>query len=800
MCIFYILLIMRRSNSHLLILMYLIPLSLSGQFKLSGTIKDGIEPISFASVVVRDSTESIITYDVSDEKGAFYIEVSEGEFVLEVTFLGYANWELPLNINEDLVDIEVNLSPSAELLEEVVIKERKRLIELKSDRMYYNVENSIASKGGDALDAIASAPGVVFTDDAIEIIGRGSPGIMVQGRIVKLSGPDLVSYLNSIPSDDIKRIEIITNPPAKYAAEGSGGLINIVYKPGVRDKWKNSIRTGYDKRDNFSLSSFSNSLMYNKDKVRLNIGLNGVLGKVELDDFKSLSYPSNTVLATEKFNQRRDNLSGRISFDYNLSKKTTIGFQYERGHRNQGGDTNNSTTIQQKSNPIDCVFVSSGNFDWKNKYNSYNIHAITTPGDKGLNISFDLDYFNFDGNIERVLDTDVIKDNSSIGEDQGRNISEQLTDNYSAKLDFTHPTDLINYNYGIHFNRSGSTNTTEYLDAIGSDPVPFTNYNYIENVNALYLSGSKKISSKVDLQLGLRLEDTNADGIEANSQEEFVISYLRLFPTLNFSYRHDDNNSYSVNVGRRIQRPSFWSLNPFRFYRDQFSFIQGNPFLQPAFSYTYDFFYNHKGILSTNIFYAKTDAGFNQFASPENESLLFRVTWDNYFTSNTIGLSQNYTFNKIAWWQSQNNILIIKYNYKFNDLIDAVPNNGFRFGIRSNNSFILKGTTRMQLRGSYTFPYKDNLRDINAAYTASAGISHSFSNNRFQVSLYVNDIFDTLKNRDYKTAVNNVEVLQTQDYSNRFIRLNVSYSFGNNKISVRNRNFGNSSERRRSGT
>jgi iron complex outermembrane recepter protein len=791
---------MRRLNRHVLILIYLIPLAMSGQFKLVGTIDDGHEPQSFASVIVRDSAKNIITYDVSDEKGAFYLEVSEGNFVLEVSFLGYENWEMPINIKEDLLGIEVSLSLSSELLEEVVIKERKRLIELKSDRMYYNVENSIASKGGDALDAISSAPGVVFSDDVIEIIGRGSPGIMVQGRIVKLSGPDLVSYLNSIPSDDIKRIEIITNPPAKYAAEGSGGLINIVYKPGVRDKWKNSIRTGYEKRDNFGLFSFGNSLMYNKGKVRLNLGLNGVLGTVELDDYKSISYPSNTVTATEKFNQRRDNLSGRISLDYVLSKKTTIGFQYERGHRNQGGDTNNSTTIQQIANPLDCMFVSSGNFDWKNRYNSYNFHVITSPSDQGFNISFDLDYFNFDGDIERVLETDVIKGNSSIGENQGRNISEQLTDNYSAKLDFTHPTENIKFNYGIHFNRSGSNNRTQYIDAIGSEPVPFTDYEYMENVNALYLSGSKKIGSKADLQLGLRLEDTNADGTELNSQEDFDISYLRLFPTLNFSYRHNDDNSYSVNIGRRVQRPSFWTLNPFRFYRDQFSFIQGNPFLQPAFSYSYDFFYNHKGILSTNIFYSKTAAGFNQFASPESESLLYRVTWDNYFTGNTIGLSQNYTFNKISWWQSQNNILMIKYNYKFNNLIDAGPNNGFRFGIRSNNSFSLKGSTRVQFTAYYNFPYEDNLRDINATYSAGAGISHSFSNNRFQVSLYLNDIFDTIKNREVETAVNNVGVLHTQDYSNRFIRLNISYSFGNNKIDVRNRNFGNNSERRRSGT
>ena len=783
-----------------IVVLNLLCLRIFCQFDVSGSIHDDNGAVSFANVVVLDSAKSVISYDISDEEGGFHLDVSGGEYVLQVSFVGYEDWSMPLNLQEDLENVEVNLIPSAIELGEVVVRDRKRLIELKSDRLIYNVENSIASKGGNALEAISSAPGVVINDNVIEIVGRGNPGILIQGRLLRLSGPDLISYLNSIPSDDIKRIELITNPPAKYTAEGTGGLINVVFKPGVRDKWKNSIRSGYEKRDRFGLFTLSNSLLYSKDKVRLNVGVSGVLGKVELDDAKSITYPFNFVNATETFNQRRDNLSGRMSIDCDLSKDITLGAQYETGYRNQGGDTQNSTTIQQLTNPVDCMFVSSGNFNWSNRYSSYNLHAIASPGDKDFTISVDLDYFNFEGNIERELATDVLQTNSVIGENQGRNISEQLTNNYSIKVDFAHLTDFITYNYGLHYNNSGSTNSTQVIEAINTDPNPFADFDYNENVNALYFSGRKKLNDHINVEFGLRLEDTNAEGVELNSRESFEISNLRLFPTLNFSYQHNENNSYSLNVGRRIRRPSFWSLNPFRFYRDQFSFIQGNPFLQPTFSDTYDFFFNHKGILVTNVFYSRTDAGFNQFAAPDSESLLFRVCWENYFTSNAIGLSQSYTFNKFSWWQSQNNLLLIKYDYAFNELIDAEPNNGFRARVSSSNTVDVKDYFKLQVRAYYNFPYKDNLRVINATYSASAGISKGFSNNRFQISLYVNDIFDSIRLREVETNVNSVRVFQIQDYSNRFVRLNLNYSFGNRKINVRNREVGNRTERRRAGT
>lgn len=209
----------------------------------------------------------------------------------------------------------------------VVVIARKRLVEYKTDRLVFNVENSIVSQGGSALDAMSVTPGLIVQSNNISLLGKGSSRIMVNDRLIELSGEDLINYLNSIPGNDIKSIEVITNPPAKYEAAGNGGLINMILKKGRENSWRNSISLNYD-QSTYNFYTIRNNFLYNKDKFRLTASASGVIGNIKNDSWGTTFYTNGTWKSIGPEKQKKDDLSGRITMDYDLTNNISIGVQY----------------------------------------------------------------------------------------------------------------------------------------------------------------------------------------------------------------------------------------------------------------------------------------------------------------------------------------------------------------------------------------------------------------------------------------------------------------------------------------
>ena len=297
------------------------------QLEIKGKVNEEIGPLAYANVILKDSIGTVKKYDVTDENGDFFIIAPKGIYSLEVDFLGFKTWVKEINLKDNIIIPTIMLEPSSEQIEEVVIKTRKLLIEQKIDRIVYNVENSIAAQGGNALDAIRTAPGVALRNETLEILGKGTPGVMLNGKLLPLQGSDLVTFLNSFSAGDIKSVEIISNPPAKYEAQGEAGLINIVLKSGVNDFWKNSTTTSY-KQARYSSYALRNSFIYKKNGLSLNIGLNGELGNRESIEEINRGFSSGVWKSRGDVKQSVDNISGQILLDYNISDKTTVGVQY----------------------------------------------------------------------------------------------------------------------------------------------------------------------------------------------------------------------------------------------------------------------------------------------------------------------------------------------------------------------------------------------------------------------------------------------------------------------------------------
>jgi len=197
------------------------------QVKLSGKVVDGQEPLAFCNILLLDSDSTLLTGETADENGMFTLNIESGNYLLQVSYVGYDNYNQSIQLAKDTDLGVLQLGTTGTRLDEVVVSAQKQLIERKSDRLVFNVGSSIAAQGADLSEAIGLAPGIVVRNNAISMLGRGNVRVMIEGRLLQLQGEELIAFLTTIAADDIDKIEVIANPPAEYEA-GTTGKKNMV--------------------------------------------------------------------------------------------------------------------------------------------------------------------------------------------------------------------------------------------------------------------------------------------------------------------------------------------------------------------------------------------------------------------------------------------------------------------------------------------------------------------------------------------------------------------------------------------
>ncbi len=761
------------------------------------------DPIPFANVILTQEDGNIVNGGITDEDGNFSITAKKGNYKLIISFIGYVDMNQDIELFDTINLGTITLTDSTTSLDEVVIKTTKKVIERKPDRLIFNVENSIAASGGDAMDALRVAPGIALQNNAITMIGRGESRVMIDGRLLQLSGEELVDFLASIAADDIKKIEIITNPPAQYEAAGNGGLINIVYKRGALNSWKNNTSLAYN-QNKYQFTTLRNNFFYNKNRLRFSLSTNGTLGNRREDEEIDVLYPDGQWLSDANVKARRDNISGRLSIDYDITEKTTIGAQYLGNYSAPDYDILANTQIFNATNQIDSTLINNSFSGRSINSHLYNVHMTTKLDTLDRKISFDLDYFDYDNKLKQ---NDLVNSFSPNGDFiginlQSQNLGNQRIDNVSFKVDVEHPFSNININYGGKISFIKTINDLQNLTIQSAAPLFNPNssneFEYTEKIQAAYINGSKKIGDHWEFQAGLRLENTDTEGFSKTLNQKNTNQYLKLFPTAYISYQKNDNHTFSFNYGKRINRPSFRNLNPFRIYINSNAFSEGNPFLQPSFTDNFEFNHTYKGKLTTNAFLNIRSDGFGTIFSADEETEVQSIIRENYYTNYNWGIGEIHSFDTLSWWKTQNQIYLLGSKTVVDDNVVGVPQNGTQLYFATNNTFSLSKNTKLQANFWYRSPSKFVLFDISESYSFDLAIKHSMFKDKLQLSLALNDIFDKANDGKLTSIVNNVETVYAQNYSTRFARISISYSFGNSKIKNKQRNFGNDEERRRS--
>lgn len=795
---------MKTANLYFII--FLFPLLCLGQStpKLKGQLTDGAVPLPWENIVVSSSNGTITGGTTSNEEGVFELDIDKGTYKVTITAQGFTSWEKDMLIDRDIDLGMIVLSRKAIDLDEVVIKTQKKTIVQKTDRLVYNLENTIVTTGGNALGAINTAPGVVVQNNSINILGKGASRVMIDGRMVELSGEELNNFLRSIAAGDIKNVEIITNPPAKYDANGTGGIININLKKGVRDSWKNTATLSYD-QNKFGIYTVRNSFFYNKNNFRFSVSGNAKTGYKNATEDLKLSFPDGLqhMKSTSKMNE--ENLSGKIALAYDISGHTTIGIQYLRDGSNPNFKSDVTILNYTPENTLNNVLINNGFNDKYTGSESYNFHLVTQLDSLGKKLSVDADYFKYDSDFDRDFTTkNYTPDMVFVSLDQsGKNVSDQDIENKSIKADMEHPFEFLNLSYGAKISFIKSSSGLLYYNTINENAELDSNqsnqFAYKENNQAVYISGEKTFNGAFTVQIGLRAENTQTSGYSANVNHRIENRYLKLFPTFYLSYKKDDNNSINFNYGKRINRPRFELLNPFRTYINSNSYSEGNPFLQPSFSNNFELSHSYKELLRTSVFLNFINDGYGVIFTSNPATNTQVVTRDNYYISTSYGIGENYSAGITEWWQNETSLYVLGSKTRFTSAINAIPTNGLQFDFSTSNTFSLGETTKLQVEYTYTAPYKVGLYSVGYASGLNIAFKQNLLSKNMQVAVLVNDVFNTAYLKDFASVVNGVKQVYSQNESSRFFRVSLIYNFGNNKIDLKQRSFGNEDEKRRIG-
>ncbi len=778
------------------------------EIEVTGRIieQDSQNPLEFAEIILipKDSIDLIGV--ITDANGVFNIKAQPDLYEFQVTYVGQILYSTNLEVSNNPIDLGTLQIDISQQLDEVIIQARKKLIERKIDRLVFNVANSSKASQGDVIEVLKITPGVRVQNDEINMIGKGNLQVMIDDKIIRLAGQDLVNFLRSIASEDIQSIEIINNPPAKYEASGNSGLINIILKKAKRDSWNAQLKGTYLQRQK-PTERFSGTFIFNKDKWNISTRLGYNRQSIHLDEEATSNFPDGRWETSTPVNIDTEGFVATTDIGYQITENWEIGAQYYFNGTLAEVDVNPSTTVfDYGSNNIIRSLDSDGFEPQHPRTHSVNFNNQINLDTLGRKVILNLDYFsNFNPDGKNYEGVSIIAQPYSKQYYKSINLNEKDIENLSAKLDIEYPLQWIDMDFGGKISHSNSFNDISFFNSglsnqpIEETPLQMNDFTYKEGIQALYFSANRKFGDKWSAQFGLRMEHTQTDSNADNLNLSNNTDYTNLFPTFYVSYEATENSSFALNYSRRIERPRFYDLNPNVYYRNPFQAMEGNPFLQPAFIQNIELSNIYKNFV-TKIYYSYEDNLFAEIPLPNANTSVTRLTIKNFINRNRIGISENYTFDDIKWWSSNNNLDINYSESQFNLEEPQEDQNGFNATISTYNDFNLN-TDKTILAGVnywYEFPGIDGVFKTKARSSFGLSLQFLMLNKDLNITLRGEDLFKSAVEQKSST-INGVFQQMKSYYDSRQFWLSLSYKFGNNDITVRKRETGNDEEKGRAG-
>jgi iron complex outermembrane recepter protein len=784
------------------------------------------QPLENATAELRRAKDSILVKSaVADKNGwAEFENIRHGSYLVKVTSINYGTgYAGPVNLGPGNLEVKlpaIAMTPQAGNMNNVTVTSKKPFIQKLTDRIVVNVDNSIISAGNVAMDVLERSPGItVDQNDVISLRGKSGVIIMIDGKPSPMTGADLANYLRGLPSNAIDRIEIITNPSAKYDAAGNSGIIdikmkkdqrlgtngtaNIGYGQGIYPKANAGLNLNYRNKNMNVFGNYNYNYRMNLNHLILNRNFykNGVFnGSDDKDNYAKM--PVNFHNA-------------RFGIDFFPSKKTIVGFVVNSSLTHFERNNTNNSIVNDKNG------VPYYRFNTLATNNDHNGNAVANVNYKhtfkaGVELTADVDYGVFNtASLSRISSnfyeiSGMPKSSEVLDGDQDGKLTLQ-----TGKVDYSHVLkNGAKFEAGFKTSYVTADNDAKFYNVFPTetkvDTTKTNRFFYDEYNHAGYLNFSKE-AKKFSVQLGLRAEQTKINTHQYQKSQRWDSSYLQFFPSAFFNYKVKEDQTIGVSVSRRIDRPGYSQLNPFLFLIDATTYATGKPELLPQLTWSYELSYTLKSMSFT--------LGYSHTKDPQTIAIIpileaipnFKIAAGadsnittqiplNLISSDYIGLTATAPIKISKWWNMVNNLNIF-YNHFNGELARTPISNGSpAANIRTNNSFTFKKGWGAELNANYSSGGRQGYMYSKPQWGLAIGGQKMVMQGKGTIRLSISDIFWTNLPRATVTYEGKYVENWHAYRESRVANLSFTYRFGNNKVqAARRKTMASEEEIRRAG-
>lgn len=777
-----------------------IPLYSQNKATISGKVIDSktSEIMSYASIRVLDAkTDKLITGGITTEKGTFSIQVPYGIYVVATEFMGYKIWKsdiLSLDKSNAAINLgNILLQTQSQQLTEVEVRAEKSTMEMALDKRVFNVGKDLANAGGTASDILTNIPSVsVEPDGGIKLRGSDNVRILIDG---KPSG--LVSFkggagLQSLQASMIERVEVITNPSARYEAEGMAGIINIVLKKDKKQGFNGSfdVITGYPVNEGLGIN-----MNYRHQKLNffLNYGIAYRITPNIAHNFQQVFNGDTTVISDQDRNGNlkgfNNNIQGGLDYFFSEKSYLTASYLFRRSDARRITDLTYRDYYNSLSNLIRTTYRQQD--EKETEPNSE--YALTYRRDfdkKNHSFSAEVRYIDNWERSDQLFTQNAFMPNGSIDKAQTL-LQNSLNDEYEKQW-------LFQTDYSKPIHKDGKVEVgarANFRDMVNDYVVNQQNENgvfvplpglknyfiYTENINAVYgIVGDKY--KKLSYQIGLRAEWTNVKTTLRETNEVNPRNYSNLFPSAHIAWEMPNENSLQLSFSRRVRRPFYNDLSPFATFSDSRNFFGGNPNLNPEFTNAFEIGhikYFKFGSLSSSLFYRDTKDKIQTIRSVND--LGFATTRpENLTGEKSFGLDIASQVNFYQWWKSDFSFSIFNADMDGSNIDENYKRNTQSWFARHTSKFSLPNRLDIQVRANYEAPQKTVQGRRLSMYYIDFSVSKEVFQGKGTLNLNIMDIFNTRVSRFVTEGANFITDGSSQ-FRRRQINLTLNYRIKNAK-------------------
>ncbi|MBO9566150.1 MAG: outer membrane beta-barrel protein [Niastella sp.] len=767
---------------------------------INGQVKDiQNEPVAGATLQLRKASDSaIVQTKTARDNGRFeFTNLPQGIYLLTITATGTQRYtSAPLTLEGDrnqLVLPAIILMPQKKAdLKEVVVTARKPLLEQDIDKTIVNVESMISSATSNTLEVLEKTPGItVDVNGEISLNGAAGVNVLIDGRPTYMSGRDLAAYLRSLPGSMLDKIELMTNPPARFDANG-GTVINIRLKRKRTQGYAGSATVNYNQG---KLARSYNSLNLNYLNREVNLFGNFSYGRyadfgdeVNNRQFYSGNSQKSASTSLGTYTSTGSNeFSGRLGMDYTLSSKTTIGIIGNASSRRRKELMGYVSERYSAGDVLDSVGWGNGTTrsTWYQLNGNVNIqHKFDNAGKE---LTADVNYINYSNKGKQLLQNFV--NGASGGQSIDNEFLYDLPSNidiYTARADYSHPLKYkASLSGGLKTSFVRNDNISDYFAVDGSSQTPdygrSNHFIYDENINAAYVNGRKEWK-RFGMQLGLRFENTQIKGNQLGNAavpaSSFTNSYNGLFPTAFFSYKLDSlgKHTLALNYARRVNRPGYQQLNPFLFFIDQYSYNTGNPYLKPSYSNRGEVTYRYKQLVNLIAMFERNTDGITGAARIEDNIQITRS--ENIATRQMAALLLYLNLNPTKWWTANFHIAGARFETKGQISTENLNIHMYTWRTNLLCQFKLPDDWGIEVYAAYNAPNINWQRIVKARYWVNSAVQKKVLKGKGSLKVNFEDIFYTLRWKDETKGLANTMAYHIGTNDTRRIGISFSYNFG----------------------